>query len=304
MFKQLFRNKNTKWYLLVLIVLVLVLSDYFLHGYYNTEGYRGEVLKEKKAGEYRIACFGGSTTFGYWVEATEAWPAQLEKMLQKKGAYQVINLGANNQGVFGISHDIKSYEYLHYDMAIIYDGYNDREPDQLSEYNFRGGDIFFSTFVYKTILGFYLKEVGRKTSSFFTEEEAQPVFEKELSKDSMKNSLSTYYSVLNAKAEEMLKEGKFPYQLYIHRMDEVLQYLVAKKIRTVVVCQPGTYNSIQQQLVRKMIKEKYSAKVEQVNLSDLFPDISKVSFDGMHLTAEGNSILAAALCDSLFHRIH
>ncbi len=300
MFKQFFRNKYTKWVILFGIVSGLVLSDYFLHGYYNTEGYRGEQLEEKKPGEYRVACFGGSTTFGFWVEAEEAWPAQLNKDLQNKGSYSVANLGANNQGIYGISYDIKNYEYLNYDMAVIYNGETDRDPRILSDFNFRGDDLFFEAFGYKTILGFYIKEAIRRVTPV-QQNDSVPVFQKGMSGDSIKNNVSAYYAVFNKEAEKMLAARELPYQLYIEQLDEVLAYLVQKKIRTVLVCQPGAYHSIQQQKVRQLLQAKYSGKVEYINLSELFTDINKVSFDGMHLTKEGNRVVAEALRDSLFN---
>jgi lysophospholipase L1-like esterase len=299
MFKQLFRNKYTKWIILFLIVSGLVLSDYFLHGYYNTEGYRAEQLEEKKAGECRVACFGGSTTFGFWVEADEAWPAQLNKDLQNKGTYSVVNLGANNQGIYGISYDIKNYEYLNYDMAIIYNGETDRDPRILSDFNFRGDDLFFEAFGYKTILGFYIKEALRRATPV-EQKDSVPVFQKEIPAVAMKNKVSAYYSAFDNEAKKMGNKGEFPYQLYIAQLDEVLTYLTDKKIRTVLVCQPGAYPSVQQQKVRQLLQAKYFNKVEYINLSELFPDINKVSFDGMHLTKEGNGLVAAALRDSLF----
>ncbi|MCX6180537.1 MAG: hypothetical protein NT150_01235 [Bacteroidetes bacterium] len=300
MFKQFFRNKNTKWLLLILIISGLVVSDYFMHGYYNTEGYRGNVLDDKQSGEYRIACFGGSTTFGYGVTNDEAWPAQLNSELNKKGNYSVANLGANTQGIYGVSYDVLSYEYLHYDMAIISSGVTDRDPDELSNYNFRGDDVFFKLFGYKTILGFYFKEALRVLTPI-DKNESKPVFTNKVANDSVRQRLSTYYTEVNQQAEEMILAGKIPYQKYIAQLDEVLNFLVQKNIRTILVCEPMTYHSIQQQKVRQLIKAKYSGKVEYVNLSELFPDVNKVSIDGMHLTKEGNKVVAEALRDSLFY---
>ncbi|MFM7023743.1 MAG: hypothetical protein ACKOXB_12280 [Flavobacteriales bacterium] len=302
MFKQLFRNKNTKWVLLILFISGLAVTDYLLHGYYNTEGYRGELLQDGEKSGYGVACFGGSTTFGFWVEADEAWPAQLEKSLQQKAAYRVFNLGANNQGIYGISYDIKSYEYLDYDMAILYNGETDRDPRRLSDFNFRGDDIIFECFGYKPMLGFYIREAIRRVTPV-PEEATQPVFKNGIEKDSLQSNVSTYYQVFDNEAKKMIAKGEIPYQLYIAQLDEVLTYLVSKKIRTVVVCQPGAFHSVQQQKVRQLLKAKYDGKVEYVNLSELFPDISKVSFDGMHLTKEGNGIVARALEDSLLPRM-
>jgi lysophospholipase L1-like esterase len=62
----------------------------------NRHGCRGEdFVIPKPAGEFRIACMGGSTTFDDCIEEdAQAWPAQLEAMLRQKGyAVRVINAG-------------------------------------------------------------------------------------------------------------------------------------------------------------------------------------------------------------------
>lgn len=297
MLTALFKNKYIKWILLLLFVVALCLSDYLLHNHYNIKGYRGDIAKEKKEGEYRIACFGGSTTYGFWVEEKEAWPAQLSKLLGDK--YSVINLGANNQGIYGISRDIDYYEDLNFDMAILYQGETDRDPAQLRDYNFRGGDPFFYLFGYKTSLGFYAKELIRKITPQH-KNDSSTAFQKEAVKDTLVKKVNQYYAQSDAIAKAMMQKKEQPYQEYITQLDHVLNTLTSKKIRTVVVCQPGTFNSVQQYCIRQLIDTKYLEKVEYLNLNDLFDDIDAVSFDGMHLTKEGYAKVAERMKVNLF----
>lgn len=57
----------------------------------NAEGYRGPRAGVKREGVRRIAVFGDSIVFGYWVAENDAFPAQLEGLLGP--GVEVLNLG-------------------------------------------------------------------------------------------------------------------------------------------------------------------------------------------------------------------
>ncbi|MBK5255025.1 MAG: SGNH/GDSL hydrolase family protein [Vicinamibacteria bacterium] len=57
----------------------------------NGEGFRGPALTEKKEGVRRIAVFGDSIVFGYWVAERDAFPAQLGVLLGPR--VETLNLG-------------------------------------------------------------------------------------------------------------------------------------------------------------------------------------------------------------------
>lgn len=60
-------------------------QDYLVVCQINEDGFRGCSWEEsKKPGTLRIACFGGSTTFGHCVDDRETWPAQLAQLLNEK----------------------------------------------------------------------------------------------------------------------------------------------------------------------------------------------------------------------------
>ncbi len=298
MFKKLFGNKYTKWILLLTFLLGVGITDYCLHNYFNTEGYRGKLLDDKKNKELRIACFGGSMTFGFGVSESESWPAQLQNILPNN--YSVANLGANNQGIYGISHDVNYYNYLHYDIAILYQGETDREPNKLLENNFRGNDPIFYLFGYKQALGFYIKE-GIRQIMPTPKGDSITVFKKEANTDTTRAQVNKHYIQANTLAKEMIAEGKTPYEEYIAKLDETLHYLITHKIRTIVVCQPNSYESIQHYCIRKLLEEKYSNKVEYLNLSNLFINLDSMTFDGMHLRADGYKIVAEKMKESILH---
>lgn len=62
---------------------------------HNALGFRGAPIEaEKPAGVRRIACEGASTTYGSFLEADEAFPAELNRLLDPAhGRWEVINAG-------------------------------------------------------------------------------------------------------------------------------------------------------------------------------------------------------------------
>src|SRR5262249_51743368 len=113
---------------------VLVLVDMYLHTRYersagfNLWGYRGPSVGSKKPAEYRVAVLGGSAAYGYGVNAEEAIPAVLERPLRRRAlsaTFTVVNLGYNNEGAYSFKTTLNDYAWLRYDLALLYEGYND-----------------------------------------------------------------------------------------------------------------------------------------------------------------------------------
>jgi lysophospholipase L1-like esterase len=104
----------------------------------NNHGFRGPDLSiEKRAGSFRIACLGDSTTFGWSVGDDETYPAQLQAALKKNHPacdIEVINLGVTGYTSFqgkelflGLAQNLKP------DLVIASFGMNDRYPALLSD---------------------------------------------------------------------------------------------------------------------------------------------------------------------------
>lgn len=143
-------NRNTRARFLLAVVTVgltvvvmlggLVGLDLSLHTRFekaaglNYRGYRGAVVKPKPLGEQRVVVLGGSTAFGYGVTAEEAFPAILERKLTEQrrqgrdGPISVVNLAYNNEGAYSFVGTLQDYAALDYDVAILYEGYNDLDP--------------------------------------------------------------------------------------------------------------------------------------------------------------------------------
>ena len=87
----------------------------------NEDGHRGPRAGPKDQ-RYRIVALGDSFTFGYGVEAEEAWPARLQALLSEKGGagVEVINLGVGGYGTFEEARSLEDERgRLSPDLAII-----------------------------------------------------------------------------------------------------------------------------------------------------------------------------------------
>lgn len=304
-------------------IVILLGADYYLHyrfkestqGSYNWRGYRGNVVKKKQKNEIRIACFGGSTTFGYGVHWKDTWPYLLEQLLQNDlYKFSVVNLGANCQGIYGISYDVKYYNYLNYDIAIIYNGYNDSDPKDLNTASFRGKDGFFRIFGYKLILPLYLSERSKmlmykeklgkvnkaKREGRLDElEKTKGIkFQLGVSMEKLNQIIKSVDKRLNqfdSEAKEMIKKNNEPYGNYLLFLQKTFDWLTLNNKTIFYICQPGWFDKVQQQLVREFINEKYD-NVYYINLSyavDL--KNKKLCYDGSHLTGKGNKLIAQSL---------
>jgi len=96
----------------------------------NARGFRTPDFLEKKApGVFRIVCLGDSSTFGMNVEAKDAYPQILHRLLNEfhPGRFEVLNLGSpgfsSRQGLELIRREVLS---LQPDLVIFAYGTNDR----------------------------------------------------------------------------------------------------------------------------------------------------------------------------------
>ena len=110
---------------------VLYLNNPNYEGH-NTLGYRGvEITLEKPADTFRIVTLGASTTYGFGVNANQAYPAVLQDILRDDYGYtniEVINGGVPGYSIFEL---IPNFMYrvleLDPDLVIYYGALNDAE---------------------------------------------------------------------------------------------------------------------------------------------------------------------------------
>lgn len=104
----------------------------------NSLGFRGEEIDlEKKEGQIRIVCLGGSETFGYYENKGKEWPSQLGKMLRDKfPRVEVINITVVGQHLKKRKDYVEKYVLpLKPDIMIIF---HQRFFDYMRESNRRG----------------------------------------------------------------------------------------------------------------------------------------------------------------------
>jgi hypothetical protein len=133
----------------------------------NVWGYRGGVLRQKRANETRLALVGGDLAFGWGVAANETMPYYLRRLValdvdrpgQPPRIVTAVNLSA--QGLLPSEYDawIDHFAYLRPDVICIL-------PDP-PQHRLRSGrflpdrrSAFFTTFGYSPILPLVVKEKG------------------------------------------------------------------------------------------------------------------------------------------------
>ena len=137
---QLSRRRRILYALITVVlvsgvaVLLLTAADVYVHwrtqdvAGVNVWGYRGAPVDDKPAGEIRVVMLGGSTVFGWGLPSHESIPAFLERRLNERTTgprYSVVNLGAPGEGAYGFRFELADFEYLDYDVVCLYEGYND-----------------------------------------------------------------------------------------------------------------------------------------------------------------------------------
>ena len=150
-------------------LVLLLVADLVLHyraersAGLNRYGYRGPVVPRKQPGELRVVMLGGSTVFGYGVSWNESIPSQLEPRLQQRlgRPVKVVNLGFNNEGAFAFVPNLEDFEYLDYDVIVLYEGYNDLPGDEGPNRSvYRRDSAVFRAVGYYPILPLYLDGEG------------------------------------------------------------------------------------------------------------------------------------------------
>lgn len=105
----------------------------------NSFGLRGpEITEEKPAGTTRVACIGGSTTFGLYASSNEAtWPSVLERGLRQAGRkVEVLNGGAPGWSLRASLTNLELTVFpLSPDAIVCYHAYNDLMDNHTARYH-------------------------------------------------------------------------------------------------------------------------------------------------------------------------
>lgn len=287
----------------------------------NIWGYRGPTVPKKQPGEFRIVVLGGSTAFGYGVDWQDAFPALLERDLRPlaRGPVSVVNLGMSSQGAYSFRFTLEDYLSLDYDLAILYEGYNDM-GDKWNYFVGRRDSPVFRLTGYYPILPVYLQEKAMVIRSGGHLDEAyrgKAVFRPGLADRTTAGALEASAKIGEAVTRELdrfaqasaihgdrirvVDRGcRAPFDFYCDSVYDGVAFALAHQTKVLVVTQPygGPAHRDQQQAMRTML-QKYFAGNRSVGYANLGEAVdlrdTRVVYDGLHLNRDGNAIIARDL---------
>jgi hypothetical protein len=324
---------------LSLSFLALLAVDVYLHGKFeksagfNVWGYRGPAVGRKAADEYRVIVLGGSSAYGYGTNWDEAIPAALERQFAGRSVgpfhrVRVINLAYNNEGAYSFQFTLRDYAYLNYDLACLYEGYNDLigDPRGPNLAVFRHDSPVFRLTGYLPIFPMIFNEkaaallAGNVDALYHPD--GKTVFHPGVAAQAAAGVLRTTADIGEslerqlgrATAEpprgigEVDSTGcKYPWGQYCRSVANAVQLAVDGGRQVLFVTQPYEHGESlrarhmeQQREASSMLGRMFggTANVGYANLGDVV-DLGDplLSYDQMHLTAAGNLRIARALVD-------
>ena len=292
----------------------------------NIRGYRGPVLGKRRPGERRVAVLGGSTALGYGVAPEESFPAALERNLNhrrraaEQGPVRVVNLGGNAQGAYAFLPTLRDYEYLGYDVAIFYEGYNDLGGIP-NEFIARYGSPIYRLTGYYPLLPLIFKEKamslrygGNIDAAYWGK---KTVFHPSLAARTTAAALETTVNIADSIGRGIDRlaplEAATPmngmgcsaqHAFYCHWVYQAARYALDHGRQVMVVTQPylTKFHIQQQQEMAAMLQRQFGAtpRVRYVNLGKVIDLRDRtLSYDREHLTVAGNQRIAAHLTQPL-----
>lgn len=302
---------------------------------YNIWGYRGPSLPAKRAGEVRVAMLGGSSAFGYGVTWEQAIPAVLEGELRNRSGLPpvtVVNLAYNNEGAYSFRYTLEDYLWLDYDVVVLYEGYNDVpfNPPDANTQVFRHESPIYRLTGYLPIFPMVFREKAAALLTGGAPSEAYAYDKKTVFRPGV--TARGAAGLLNAAAgagqalEQQLQGMStppprsipddaatgcaHPWAPYCRSELVAIEFALSRGKHVLVVGQPffppnnkrSERHLHQQAELEKMLQVKfagdrrvrYVAMGKTVDLAN-----SNHSFDEMHLTVDGNRMVAAALAGPL-----
>ena len=322
---------------------VLLTADVYVHtrvqtlGGVNVWGYRGPAVGRKQPRERRVVVLGGSTAFGYGLPWNEAFPFYLERAVNARGTSgcvtRVINLGAPGQGAFGFRFDLDDYAYLRYDVAVLYEGYNDLGASDLPEavplrYEqnrllWRRQSPIFAWTGYFPILPLVLREKAmslRAGGDLDGAYRGRVTFEPGLRVRTTAAAMQRAADVADAVGRTLGRLRPDVAADAAHRVDTVtwLPYTTAvvDGIRAarahgaavLIVTQPYASDAhvAQQRTLAAVVSQSFHGdpSVGYVNLGPILNIRNRqVAYDGLHLTARANAVVAEALTEPVLRML-
>jgi hypothetical protein len=214
----------------------------------------------------------------------------------------VLNLGFNGEGAYSFTQTLDDYDYLDADVVMFYSGYNDLHAGNY--YNFRHRSPLFGWTGYLPLLPSLTVDklsvwkqqlLGGNQKVVFTPTPTE------------RDDAATLRQQLK-ELEVRISPGERPvssscsprWECYCGQIVAVSELALAKGKRVLIVTEPYISDDhVEQQFeLARFLRSRFAAeaRLRYVNLGDAV-DLrgSALCWDGMHLTAEGNRRIAAAL---------
>lgn len=301
-------------------------------GAVNVWGYRGPTVGRPQPGEIRVVVLGGSTAFGYGLPWNESFPYYLERLLNARAAggprYSVVNLGAPAQGAYGFTFDLADYAYLRYQAAIFYEGYNDLgmtdlpegvpQRDSQNDFLWRRQSPIFRFTGYFPVLPLVFREKAmalRAGGDLDAAYRGRVTFKPGLATRAtatvlqtaatIADSLGKQLGALTSDSQRAAHAAPLDTHSWHHYTNSVLtaaRFARDRRVKVIVVTQPYASDShiAQQRALSAALSSSFAADagVRYVNLGSTI-DMSDrtVAYDGVHLVAKGNELIARNLVE-------
>ena len=324
---------------------VLALDIYVHHrvqfsGGVNIWGYRGEVVSAKTANETRVLAIGGSTAFGYGLPWDQSWPYYLNERIgvsRRAQGYKtpasVVNLGIPADTARTFVSTLKDYAYLHGDIAIFYEGYNDLGLVVNPPRNSTNPAVFFHYLAWRhqspifrwtgyfPIFPLVLNEKAALLLHGRIDGEGEVAFRPDLAARATAAAMKSAAQIgvnlerrlgkltdVDVEVSQTTDAGCGRWSEYCGAVQEAVQYALVHGQRAIVVTQPylSDLHVQQQRALASMLTRKFAgdARVRYVNLGRLL-DLSdpKIAYDGLHLVPFGNMRVADALLPTVLEML-
>jgi lysophospholipase L1-like esterase len=270
----------------------------------NTAGGRGpEWVEQKPAGTIRVVALGESSTFGAGNPEDQTWPALLEKALREKHGLnvEVLNFGVPGQRIAGMLEHLPSVlDKYHPDVVVHYGGYN----ETWSEFQV---PQFLSFLHYRSMLYTYIEE----KLYFRAEASAMRLVPDTRGYEKSIRELLAMVRARGARlvvAPQALPAGATPREgtacAEKWRDDTVLAACLND-----LISQPDQYSRlVRSRVYRTVVLQRVAADVaaqEQLLVIDVRnllaerDDSHRLFCDEIHLTDQGNAVLAGAMAGPL-----
>ncbi len=328
----------------VIVISALFGADLYLHkraersAGLNVWGYRGPLVGKKRPGEVRIAVLGGSTAFGYGLPWFEAAPAVLERKLNERRGGRppiaVVNLGFNNEGAYSYRFTLHDFAFLDYDVACLYDGYNDMRGDVAPNTAlYRHDSAVFRLTGYFPILPLVLEEKamqirsgGNLNAAYAARRGEAPgktVFVPTLAERASAATLDTAANITQALGRQLGRVSvepaprlpdtadggcESPWKHYCESMYGAVKYARDRGKQVYVVLQPRMIEPVtehhrsQQAALIGMLQRRFGGD-SSVHVIDLSSAVDlhdrDYAFDNLHLSTDGTEIATSVLAERM-----